>query len=147
MKELTSAARRALRARAHALRPTVMIGEAGLSLEVLAEIERSLQHHELIKIRVLGAGRDARDELASVICRETGAQPVQHIGRILVVYRENPPPPPPPPIKKTAAGTKVRRRPGQPLDLRASARRSDPHTTPPRRPRFERENRRKPRPR
>jgi putative YhbY family RNA-binding protein len=144
MNELTPAERRALRARAHTLHPTVMIGEPGLSPTVLAEIERSLQCHELIKIRVLGAGRDTRAALLSVICERTGAQPVQHIGRVLVMYRKNPEPPQL--IKKQVSKTNARRRSGQPIDLRAKARKSDPHVTPPRRPRFERKNRRKPRP-
>jgi len=142
MNELTPAERRALRARAHPLRPTVMIGEPGLSPTVLAEIERSLRCHELIKIRVLGAGRAARAALLSVICERTGAQPVQHIGRILVMYRKNPEPPQP--MKKPTPKTKVSRRSDQPIDLRAEARKSDPHITPPR----GRGNRRnKPRPR
>jgi RNA-binding protein len=134
MNELTSAERRTLRARAHPLHPTVMIGEPGLSPTVLAEIERSFQHHELIKVRVLGVDRDARDALLSAICERTGAQPVQHIGRILVMYRAKPEPPQP---------TKVSRRPSRPINLRAKARKSNPHITPPR----GRGNRRKPRPR
>lgn len=67
-----------------------MIGEAGLSAGVLAEIERGLKFHELIKIRVFGAGRDQRELLLSEICSRTGALPVQHIGKILVIFREKP---------------------------------------------------------
>jgi len=146
MPSLTSAERRALKARAHALNPIVMIGGSGLSPAVLVDIERNLRHHELIKIRVLNTGRDARDALLSMICEQVGAQPVQHIGKTLVVYREKPPSPPP--VKKqSSAKNKGGRRPGRPIDLRAAARQSDPHITPPCRPRFERENRRKPRPR
>ncbi|MGC2520820.1 MAG: YhbY family RNA-binding protein, partial [Burkholderiales bacterium] len=94
---LSSARRKALRARAHALNPVVMISEAGLSPGVVAEIERSLKSHELIKIRIFGAERPARAALLAEICTKTGAQPVQHIGKVLVVYRENPARPQPAP--------------------------------------------------
>ena len=90
MDELNSAQRKALRARAHHLRPVVMIGDAGLTPEVAREIDANLKSHELIKIRVLGDERDTREALAAAICEATGAQPVQHIGKVLVVYRPQP---------------------------------------------------------
>jgi putative YhbY family RNA-binding protein len=89
-KELTPAVRQALKGRAHRLNPVVLIGEAGLAPAVLAEIDRALKAHELIKIRVMGAERDAREALLAQVCAATGAAPVQHIGKILVVYRERP---------------------------------------------------------
>ena len=88
---LDSAQRRALRARAHHLEPVVMIGDAGLTPAVLHEIDAALRAHELIKIRVLGDDRAARKSLVSAICAETGAQPVQEIGKLLVLWRERPP--------------------------------------------------------
>ena len=91
MDELTSAERRALKARAHHLQPVVMIGEAGLTPEVAREIDANLKSHELIKIRVLGDDRASRAALVAAVCEATGAQPVQHIGKILVVYRRKPP--------------------------------------------------------
>lgn len=94
MTELTSAQRRQLRARAHSLHPVVSISQQGLTRAVLAEIERSLAAHELIKLRVYGEERDVRENLLAAVCAETGAAAVQHIGNILVVYRENPPPDP-----------------------------------------------------
>lgn len=92
MKELSSAQRRELRARAHSLHPVVSISQHGLTPSVLAEINRSLTAHELIKIRVYGEDRDERESLLAALCEETGAAAVQHIGNILVVYRGNPPP-------------------------------------------------------
>ena len=86
---LTPAERRALRARAHALHPTVILGAAGLSPSVMTEIDRSLKSHELIKIRV-NTDRPGREAILAEICRRTGAQAVQHIGKILVIFRENP---------------------------------------------------------
>lgn len=89
--ELTSAERRALRARAHALDPVVIVGGAGLTAGVAREIDRALAAHELVKIRVPAADRDERDALLGRICDELAAAPVQHIGKILVVYRPLPP--------------------------------------------------------
>jgi RNA-binding protein len=88
--ELTPSERRALRARAHHLRPVVIVGDAGLTPDVTREIDVSLRSHELIKIRVPGEERGSRKELISAICEATGAQPVQHIGKILVIYRPRP---------------------------------------------------------
>jgi len=90
MKELTSAERRALRARAHHLHPVVMIGNAGLTPQVIGEIDVNLRSHELIKIRMLGEDREKRAGLAEAICEAADAQPVQHIGKILVIYRPKP---------------------------------------------------------
>ena len=89
--KLTSAERRALRARAHHLRPVVMIGTDGLTPAVTREIDVGLKSHELIKIRVTGDGRETREALAHAICEATDATIVQHIGKILVVYRAKPP--------------------------------------------------------
>ena len=79
---------RALKSRAHHLHPVVMIGDAGLTPQVLREIEVNLRSHELIKIRVLGdSDRTARRDLISAICEVTAASPVQQIGKMLVIYR------------------------------------------------------------
>lgn len=87
---LDSQQRSQLRARAHPLKPVVMISSNGASPAVIAEIDRALTYHELIKIRVLEAERDDRETLLAAVCAATGAQPVQHIGRILVIYRHTP---------------------------------------------------------
>ncbi|HEY7658620.1 MAG TPA: YhbY family RNA-binding protein [Burkholderiales bacterium] len=96
---VTPAERRALRARAHHLRPVIMIGEAGLTPAVLNEIDNALKGHELIKIRVLGDDRSARAALIAEICAALGASPVQHIGKILVVFRPRPEAPAPKPAR------------------------------------------------
>jgi putative YhbY family RNA-binding protein len=85
---LTPRERSALRARAHRLDPVVMVGDDGLTPAVLREIGRSLEAHELIKVRVAGDDREARDAILRRICGELDAAPVQHIGKILVVYRQ-----------------------------------------------------------
>ena len=76
------------------LDPVVLIGGEGLSSSVLAEIDRGLKAHELIKVRVPGADRSEREAILEEICRRTEAQAVQHIGKILVLFRENPEPSP-----------------------------------------------------
>lgn len=87
MIELTPAQRRDFRARAHHLSPVVTVADNGLTPGVIAELERSLQAHELIKVRVQGAERDKRDLLMQELCAALEAAPVQHIGNILVVWR------------------------------------------------------------
>jgi RNA-binding protein len=89
--ELSSAERSALRARAHALNPVVLIGDNGLTDAVLAEVERALKAHELIKIRAAGEEREARDAILARICDELSAAPVHHLGKVLIVYRPLPP--------------------------------------------------------
>ncbi|MBI4191330.1 MAG: YhbY family RNA-binding protein [Betaproteobacteria bacterium] len=90
MPVLTSAQRSALRARAHPLHPVVMISDADLGPAVLNEIDRNLSSHELIKIRVFSEVRATRETLLRKICDTLSAAPVQHIGKILVVYRPQP---------------------------------------------------------
>jgi RNA-binding protein len=90
MNTLTPTQRRALKARAHHLHPVVIIGDAGLTPAVLREIDVHLKSHELIKIRVTGDDRDARAGMIDSICKPLAASPVQHIGKILVIYRPKP---------------------------------------------------------
>lgn len=89
---ITPAKRATLRAQAHALKPVVMIGADGLTEAVLAEIEIHLSVHELIKIRVLGDDRDARAAIYQHICEQLNAAPVQHIGKLLLIWRAAPAP-------------------------------------------------------
>ncbi|MEI8384630.1 MAG: ribosome assembly RNA-binding protein YhbY [Nitrosomonadaceae bacterium] len=87
MLALTLTHRHALRALAHSLSPVVMIGEAGLSENVISELDRGLRSHELIKVKVLDGDRKVRGILIEEICQRLDAAPVQHIGKILVIYR------------------------------------------------------------
>ena len=87
MLKLTPAQRSDLRSQAHGLAPVVMIGDSGLTPAVMKEIDASLNSHGLIKIRVLGDDRDARVAHYETICTDLGAAPIQHIGKLLVVYR------------------------------------------------------------
>ncbi len=87
MLKLTPAERSTLRADAHALSPVVLIGEAGLTPAVLKEIDASLNAHGLIKVRVFGDDREQRAAMYDTICEQLAAAPVQHIGKLLVLYR------------------------------------------------------------
>lgn len=90
MTELAPTLRRSLRAAAHHLNPVVSISQKGLTPSVLAEIDRSLKAHELIKLRLYGIERDTRDALFTEICTALNCATVQHIGNLLVLWRENP---------------------------------------------------------
>ena len=84
---LSSAQRSALRAQAHELSPLVMIGDAGLTESVMTEIERTLNAHTLIKIRVFSDDKETRVAYAQAICEKLNCALVQHIGKLLVIYR------------------------------------------------------------
>jgi putative YhbY family RNA-binding protein len=87
--ELDSTTRADLRSKAHTISPTVMIGTDGLTPGVLKEAELALGSHELIKIRVLGDDREVRLEIYETMCHKLRAAKVQHIGKLLVIYRPN----------------------------------------------------------
>jgi len=84
---LTARERQHLKARAHALEPTVLVGHSGLTDAVAAELDRALTAHELIKVRIGGADREAREALCTAIAERTGAAAVQQVGKVLVLWR------------------------------------------------------------
>lgn len=87
---LTNAERKALKARAHPLHPVVIVGAAGLTPAVLQEIDRALGSHELIKVRLAGADREARERSAEDIAEALSCAVVQVIGHVLVIFRPFP---------------------------------------------------------
>lgn len=87
MLNLSVSQRLELKGRAHALKPIVIIGNAGLTPSVLDEIERTLKSHDLLKVRVMNDDREVRAAMLTEICEVLNAGPVQHIGKILVIYR------------------------------------------------------------
>lgn len=86
---MDAAKKKKFKSDAHHLNPVVMIGNAGLTAAVLAEIESALDIHELIKVKIR-AERDARKTICDEICVSTKAELVQSIGQIIVIYRLNP---------------------------------------------------------
>jgi RNA-binding protein len=92
--ELSEQTRKQLRGRAHALRPLIRIGSAGLSAELQAETLRALERHELIKVKAAADHRAAREALFAQLARATGSVLLQRIGHVAVLYRPRVPAPP-----------------------------------------------------
>jgi putative YhbY family RNA-binding protein len=88
--KLSSEQRKDLRSRAHHLDPVVMIGSDGLSPAVRKELEGALNAHGLIKVRVFSDSRDERAALLAAAADTLDAAPVQHIGKLLVLWRPMP---------------------------------------------------------
>ena len=88
--QLSIADRKAQRAEAHHLDPVVMVGNDGLTPAVVKETDAALNAHGLIKIRVLGDDREARDAMYRELADRLGAAPIQHIGKLLVLWRPMP---------------------------------------------------------
>jgi RNA-binding protein len=84
---LTPRERAHLKARAHALEPVVHVGHAGVSDRVVAEVDRALAAHELIKVRIGGDDREARAAVAEAIAQRTDATVVYRVGKVVVLWR------------------------------------------------------------
>ena len=84
---ITPQQRKSLKADAHALSPVVMIGENGLTAAVIKEANLAIAHHGLIKIRVFGDDREQRIAIYEELCDKLDAAPVQHIGKLLVLWK------------------------------------------------------------
>jgi RNA-binding protein len=108
MTPLTPTQRRELRAKAHHLHPVVIVGHHGLTAAVLHEIDVNLLAHELIKVRVFSEDREQRLAMLERICTALDAASVQHIGRLLVLWRPAPEKTEAPPTA-ARAGAKERR--------------------------------------
>ena len=91
-KNLSNIEKKALRKKAHSLKPVVMIGQHGLTDAVLAEIDIALNAHELIKIRIRGLDKNKRTEQCVQIERQLKTEVVHQIGGITVLYRPEPVP-------------------------------------------------------
>jgi RNA-binding protein len=86
--ELTAAQTRFLRGQAHGLKAILQVGGKGITDALVAEIDGALEHHELIKVKVTGDDRDARDAMIGEIALRTDAALVQRIGHTAVFYRQ-----------------------------------------------------------
>jgi len=84
---LTPAQRKEYRAQAHHLNPVVMIGNDGLTDAVKKETDGALNAHGLIKIRVFSDDRTAREAMFQMLADELNAAPIQHISKLLVLWR------------------------------------------------------------
>lgn len=102
--QLTPAQRKEHRAAAHHLDPVVQVGAEGLSAAVLKEADAALKAHGLIKVRVFSDDRAAREAMLGEMSDKLDAAPIQHIGKLLVLWRPIPP--------KEKAEPREDRRPG-----------------------------------
>ena len=82
--------RKHLRRLGHTLEPVLMTGGSGVTPGLLAELDTTLAHHELIKVKVRAADREARDAMIEALCSASGAELVQRIGHVALLWRPNP---------------------------------------------------------
>jgi RNA-binding protein len=87
---LTARERAHLKARAHALEPVVQAGSSGLTDRLVAEVDRALTAHELIKVKVNADDREQRVAIGDEICARTGAAAVHRVGKVLILWRPRP---------------------------------------------------------
>lgn len=87
---LSAAEKKQYRAIAHNLNPVIIVGDKGLGEGLLEELERALNDHELIKVKINIGDRDDRAALTTEIIAKSGAELVQSIGKVLVLLRRNP---------------------------------------------------------
>jgi len=85
---LSAGDKKHLRQLGHSLNPVVTVAAKGLSENVLAEVERALEDHELIKVKFAVGDRDIKQQLIDELCRQSAAQLVQTIGHIALIYRK-----------------------------------------------------------
>lgn len=88
-KTLSASVKKQYRSIAHNLQPIVTIAGNGLTEGVIAELKRALNDHELIKIKLFITDRPSRKEAVTELCKQTGAQIVQEIGKVAVLFKEN----------------------------------------------------------
>lgn len=87
--KLSVSQKKFLRGLGHRLKPLIMVGDAGLSESLLAEYKATLDHHELIKVRIRVGDRTARDEIIERLCSVGSAELIQRIGNVALMYRPN----------------------------------------------------------
>jgi RNA-binding protein len=87
MIKLTNNQKKFLRSKGHALKPVVMVGQHGLSESVLAELESSMNKHELLKIKIRTEGKDEKQKMIDKIIEFSQSHLVQVIGNVMVIYR------------------------------------------------------------
>lgn len=88
-KKLSNNQKRFLRGIAHGLNPVILIGANGLTDNLMQELETTLSHHELLKIKMASAERADRKDIVDYILQQTGAELVQSIGKTVVIFLQN----------------------------------------------------------
>jgi len=87
--QLSEPQKKLLRGLGHQLKPVITVGDAGISESLLKEFRSTIDHHELIKVRVRAADRQTRDALINDLCSKESAQLVTRIGNVALIYRRN----------------------------------------------------------
>ena len=85
---MDSTFKQALKARAHHLKPVVLLGAKGLTPAITEETNIALNAHELIKVKINGAEKEDRQKMAADLCQQVGAELIQMIGNTVVLYRK-----------------------------------------------------------
>lgn len=75
---------------AHNLKPVIMVGQHGVTENLLKELDIALDHHELVKIKIAGEDRESRAEMIKQLSESSSAETVQTIGKTLTLFRRNP---------------------------------------------------------
>ncbi len=86
---LTDSQKKFLRGLGHELKPTLTVGDSGLSDPVVREFESTITHHELIKVRVRAPDRELRDKIIGDLCERGSAQLITRIGNVALIYKKN----------------------------------------------------------
>ncbi len=87
--KLSEPQKKFLRGLGHQLKPVIMVGDPGLSDSLMKEFDSTIEHHELIKVRVRVGDRETRDTIISELCKKGTAELVARIGNVALVYRRN----------------------------------------------------------
>ena len=87
--KLTDSQAKYLRGRGHKLKPVIVVGDAGLTASLLAEFSSTIDHHELIKVRIRAGDRETRDAIIKDLCKRESAELVTRIGNVALMYRPN----------------------------------------------------------
>ena len=139
MEKLSPAQRSEMRSLAHALSPVVIVGDKGLAESVVAEVNRALKAHELIKVKAAAGDRQQREAWLAELCTRLEAHPVQLIGKILVLWRPNP-------KAEKQEPAKPHRKPARaPAKAKPATRSGRPRSQPASHPRVSEPRRRRPR--
>ena len=85
---LTEQQRKRLRGLGHKLKPVIIVGSAGITESLIEEFERSLEHHELMKVKVNVGDRELRDAAIQALCEHSGAELIQRVGNIGLLFRK-----------------------------------------------------------
>lgn len=88
--KISEAQKKYLRGLGHHLKPVIIVGDSGVSAALLKEFDSTIEHHELIKVKVRAGDREQRNQLIEKLCKDGRAELVTRIGNVALLYRRNP---------------------------------------------------------